>query len=136
MKKVIVGMLMLGALLQAGVYTKEDRIKDMQTMAHAMNTIESGFFYNSYETVVAGVGQLTDTIVKVKPPLEEKEEKNPMARYMNQKVKMTNKIVKKINQKALTILERFKAGDSTQATQAYTKILGQCMKCHREIRHW
>jgi len=129
-------MLMLGALLQAGVYTKEDRIKDMQTMAKAMNTIESGFFYNNYETVAAGVAQLSDTIVNVKPPLEEQEEKNPMMRYMNQKVKMTNKMVKKINQKALTILQRFKAGDSTQATQAYTKILGQCMKCHREIRHW
>jgi len=49
---------------------------------------------------------------------------------------MSNKIVKKINQKALTILQRFKSGDSTQAVQAYIKIVGQCMKCHREIRHW
>jgi len=59
-----------------------------------------------------------------------------MARYMNNKVRMTNKIVKKINQKTLTILQRFKNGDSAQAIQAYTKILGQCMKCHREMRNW
>jgi hypothetical protein len=59
-----------------------------------------------------------------------------MRRYFNEKSKMTRKIVRKINQKSLTILERFKSGDATQAVQAYTKILGQCMKCHIRIRHW
>ena len=136
MKKMILGVLVLGSLAYAGQYTKADRIKDMRTMAKAMNTIESGFFYNNYETVAAGVTKLSDTIENVKPPIEEETEKNPMARYMDGKIKMTNKIVKKINQKALTILQRFKSGDSSQAVQAYTKILGQCMKCHREIRHW
>jgi len=136
MKKAILGVLVLGSLAYGAQYTKADRIKDMQTMAAAMNTIESGFFYNNYETVAAGVTTLSETIEKVKPPIEEETEKNPMARYMNEKIKMTNKIVKKINQKSLTILQRFKSGDSSQAVQAYTKILGQCMKCHREIRHW
>jgi len=136
MKKVILGVLVLGSLAYGAQYTKADRIKDMRTMAAAMNTIESGFFYNNYETVAAGVTTLSETIEKVKPPVEEETEKNPMARYMNGKIKMTNKIVKKINQKSLTILQRFKSGDSSQAVQAYTKILGQCMKCHREIRRW
>ena len=136
MKKVILGVLVLGSLAYGAQYTKADRIKDMRTMAAAMNTIESGFFYNNYETVAAGVTTLSETIEKVKPPIEEETEKNPMARYMNGKIKMTNKIVKKINQKSLTILQRFKSGDSSQAVQAYTKILGQCMKCHREIRRW
>lgn len=136
MKKVILGILVCGSLVYGAQYTKEDRIKDMRTMAKAMNTIESGFFYNNYETVAAGVTTLSETIERVKPPIEEETEKNPMARYMNQKIQMTNKIVKKINQKSLTILQRFKSGDSSQAVQAYTKILGQCMKCHREIRRW
>ncbi len=136
MKKMVLAFMLLVGMVHAGNYTKEDRIRDMKEMADAMNTIQSGFFYNNYETVAAGVTQLSDAVVNVKPPLEEQEEKNPMARYMNEKVKMSNKIVKKINQKALTILQRFKAGDSTQAVQAYTKIVGQCMKCHREIRHW
>jgi len=124
------------AVAFGGSYTKEDRIKDMKEMAQAMNEIQSGFFYNSYDTVADGVTKLSDTIVRVKPPIEEAQEKNPMARYMNEKVKMTDKIVKKINQKSLTILQRFKSGDATQAVQAYTKIMGQCMKCHREMRHW
>ncbi len=136
MKKIFVSLLIGGTVLLAAPYTKADRIADMQEMAHAMNTIQSGFFYNNYETVSAGVESLGNAIDRVKPPLEEKQEKDLMARYMNRKVQMTNKIVKTINRRSLDILQRYKDGDSTQAVQAYTKILGQCMKCHRETRNW
>ncbi len=136
MKKMVLAFMLLVGMVHAGNYTKKDRIEDMKAMAKAMDTIQNGFFYNSYETVAAGVTKLSDHIEHVQPPIEEAEEKNPMARYMNEKIQMTNKIVKKIDQKALTILQRFKSGDSSQAVQAYTKIVGQCMKCHREIRHW
>jgi len=136
MKKLILGLVVVGSLLQAKPYTKEDRIVDMNTMAQAMNIIQSGFFYNNYETVEAGVEQLNKTIMRVKPPVEEAQETDLMTRYMDDKFQMTNKIVKKIKQKSITILQRFKSGDSAQAAQAYTKIMGQCMKCHREIRNW
>jgi len=136
LKKIILGLVVAGTMAFGAHYTKEDRIKDMNEMAHAMNVIQSGFFYNNYETVAAGVTQLTSTIERVKPPIEEVQEQDFMARYMNEKTKMSNKIVKKINRKALDILQRFKDGDSSQAVQAYTKIMGQCMKCHREIRNW
>jgi len=134
MKKIILGLTICASLLTAQTYTQENRIHDMKKMAKAMNTIQSGFFYNNYETVATGVTELGDVIYKVKPPME--EAKDPMQRYMNEKIKMTDKIVKKINQKSLTILQRFKAGDKAQALQAYTKIMGQCMKCHQEIRKW
>jgi len=136
MKKVLLGFILAGSLLQADGYTKQDRIDDMNTMAQAMNVIQSGFFYNNYDTVAAGVKILSETIVKVKAPDEEVAEVDLMTKYMDKKFQMTGKIVKKINKKSLDILERFKAGDSAQAAQAYTKIMGQCMKCHREIRNW
>ena len=136
MKKIVLALALVGSLSLANTYTKEDRINDMHDMAEAMNTIQSGFFYNNYDTVSTGVTSLSAAIAKVKPPMEEEDDKDAMAQYMNVKVKMTNKIVKSINEKALTILQRFKNGDSAQAAQAYTKIMGQCMKCHREIRHW
>ncbi len=136
MKKILITLAFTGSILLADTYSRADRINDMQKMAHAMNTIQSGFFYNNYDTISAGVESLTNTIAKVKPPLEELEEKDVMTRYMNNKIQMTRKIVKKINQKSLTILQRYKNGDATQAVQAYTKILGQCMKCHRETRNW
>jgi hypothetical protein len=136
MKLVLMGFVLFVSLLQSAEYTKEDRIKDMNEMAQAMNIIQSGFFYNNYNTVEAGVAKLTETIARVKPPLEEEQEKDLMNKYMNQKIQMSNKIVKKIDQKALTILQRFRDGDSQQAVQAYTKIMGQCIQCHREMRNW
>ena len=132
----IAGFLLSGVLLSAGSYTQQDRIKDMQTMAKAMGEIQTGFFYNNFDMIVEGTAALSDTIVKIEPPLEEVEEKDVMTRYMNNKVKMSNKIKKKINQKAKDILERFKAGDAVQALQAYTKITKQCMECHTQLRKW
>ncbi len=136
MKKIVMSLIIGASILSAQPYTRADRIADMTKIAESMNIIQSGFFYNNYETIEAGVDKLTSTISKVKPVKEEMEQKDLMEKYMDEKFQMTNKIVKKINQKALTILERFKEGDSAQAVQAYTKIMGQCMKCHREIRRW
>jgi len=128
--------LLLSTALFSGVYTKQDRIKDMQIMAKAMTTIETGFFYNNNDIVQSGALSLSDAIRKVQPPLEEVEEKDPMARYMNNKIIFSNKIVKTIDKKAKIIIERFAIGDVQAATQAYTKIMKQCMKCHHEIRQW
>lgn len=136
MKKILLSLLLLSSFLYSDSYTREDRIKDMQEMAEAMNTIQSGFFYNNYDTVAQGVEHLTSSVEGVRPPLEELEEKDIMTRYMNNKVQMTRKVVRQINQKSLTILQRFKNGDSAQAVQAYKKILAQCMSCHRETRNW
>ena len=136
MKKIVLTIIIAGNVLIAAPYTKADRITDMNEMASAMNTIQSGFFYNNYETVEAGVAKLNSTIIKVQPPVEELEEMDLMTKYINQKIQMTGKIVKKINKKSRDILERFKSGDSVQAVQAYTKIMGQCIKCHRETRNW
>ena len=129
-------MMITAVSLMATSYTQADRIKDMNEMANAMNIIQSGFFYNNYDTVEVGVEKLVEAVKRVKPPVEELEEKDLMTRYMNQKIQMSNKIVKKINKKSLDILARFKSGDSVQAVQAYTKIMGQCIKCHRETRNW
>jgi len=136
MKKLFLILVVASTVVMAKPYTVKDRIHDMNEMASAMNTIQSGFFYNNYSTVEAGVSKLSSAVSHVQPPLEEVQEKDVLARYMNKKIQMSNKIVKTINRKAVDILERFKDGDSAQAVQAYTKIVGQCMKCHREMRNW
>ena len=136
MKKVLVAATLCATLLQADPYTRKDRIEDMQIMAEAMNEISTGFFYNNKRQVIKGALKLSDTIRNVRPPLEEKEEKNPMVRYMNEKVKFSNKIVKKIDKKAADIIERFQEGDINEALQAYKKIMSACMECHAKIRQW
>jgi len=117
-------------------YKVEDRIKDMQILAKAMQDIQNGFFYNNLDMIKIGALKLSDTIEKVQPPLEEKEEKDVMTRYVNNKVQMTNGIKKQINQKIKTLVERFEKGDATQAVQAFTKITKECMKCHTQLRKW
>jgi hypothetical protein len=117
-------------------YTQDDRIQDMQTMANAMQDIQNGFFYNNFDMIKAGGVILADTIMKVEPPLEEKEETDVMTRFMNNKVKMTNTTKKKIKKKTQKMIERFRDGDATQALQNFTKITKECMKCHTQLRQW
>ncbi len=136
MKKIVISVILASTFLVASPYTKEDRIKDMQQMAHAMNDIQTGFFYNNYDMVSVAVDNLSNAIKRVRPPVEEEEEKDFMKRHMNNMVKMTNKIVKKIDQKAFTLLQRFKDKDYSQAMQSYTKIAKKCMECHAEMRRW
>jgi len=129
-------ILLSAALLSAAPYTKENRIQDMQTMAKAMGTIETGFFYNNQELINQGASTLIDTIKKVEPPIEEVNEQNPLKKMMDRKIQMTNKIVKYINRKSRVLLERSQSNDMHQATQAYTKIMQKCMECHYKIRKW
>ena len=136
MKKSLIALALAGVVLHAGPYTKEQRIIDMQILASAMQDIQNGFFYNNFDMIQVGTAKLSDTIIKIEPPLEEAEEKDVMTRYTNNKVQMSNKIKKKINKKAKDIIERFRDGDAKQALQAYSKITKQCMECHTQLRKW
>jgi len=136
MKKVLVGMTMASVFLLANGYSQADRILDMQKMAQAMQDIQSGFFYNNADIVKAGVKDLKETIVKIRPIDAEVNNKDIYEKWLNNNMRMTNKIQKKIKKKAEDIEERFSDGDAVQALQAYSKISGQCMKCHINLRKW
>ena len=136
MSKIVTITLLASTLLLANPYTKTDRIQDMQIMAEAMGKIQMGFFYNNNDLVQEGSLTLSDAIRRVKPPLEEEEEKDPMTRFMNNKVRMSDKIAKKIDKKTLMIIQRFAEGDTHQALQAFAKITEQCMECHTQLRNW
>jgi len=123
-------------LVMADGYTQADRILDMQKMAQAMQDIQSGFFYNNVDIVKAGTKVLKDTIIKVRPIDSEVNNKDIYEKWLNNDLKMTRKIQKKIQRKATDIEERFSDGDAVQALQAYSKIAGQCMKCHVRLRKW
>ena len=135
--------LQVGAVLLIGTnvvmakgYTQADRIMDMQKMAQAMQDIQSGLLYNNLDIVKAGTSVLKDTIIKVRPIDEEVNNKDIYEKWLNNNLKMTNKIQKKIRNKADTLEERFADGDAVQALQEYSKIIGQCMKCHVRLRKW
>ena len=138
MKKVVVictALLSLGAA-DGKTYTQGDRILQMQTMAQAMQDIQSGFFYNNLDIVTAGVEDLRKTIVKIGPIDAEVQNKDVYERWMNNNTAMTNRIQRNIANRAEVILKRFSNGDPRQALQEYGKITEQCMKCHISLRKW
>ncbi len=136
MKKLLLGLIVTSTLMMAEGYKQGDRILDMQKMAQAMQDIQSGFFYNNSDIVKAGVKDLKETIVKIRPIDAEVNNKDIYEKWLNNNMKMTNKIQKKIIRRAEDIEERFSDGDAVQALQAYSKISSQCMKCHINLRKW
>jgi hypothetical protein len=60
--KILLGLLLTMGWIFASNYTKEDRINDMAKLTEAVNKIQNGFFYNSYNRVSKGVKQLVTTI--------------------------------------------------------------------------
>ncbi len=136
MKKLLLGITVTSVLVWANGYSQADRIMDMQKMAQAMQDIQSGFFYNNADIVKAGVKDLKETIIKVRPIDSEVNNKDIYEKWLENNQRMTNKIQKKIKKKAEDIEERFTDGDAVQALQAYSKISGQCMKCHVNLRKW
>ena len=134
----IASALIIGSttLVNAEGYTRADRIADMQKMAQAMQDIQSGLLYNNLDIIKGGTKVLKDTIIKIRPIDEEVNNKDIYEKWLNNNLKMTNKIQKKIRNKAQTLEERFADGDAVQALQEYSKIIGQCMQCHVRLRKW
>jgi len=136
MKKLLIIPAIVATFSSATTYTQAERIMDMQKMAQAMQDIQSGFFYNNLDIVKDGTKALKEIIRKVRPIDSEVNTKDIYEKWLNNSLKMTHKIEKKIAQKATDIEDRFKSGDPAQALQAYSKITQQCMKCHVNLRKW
>ncbi|MBU1668131.1 cytochrome C [bacterium] len=136
MKKLLLIPTILVTFSSAQTYTQAERILDMQKMAQAMQDIQTGFFYNNIDIVKDGTKTLKETIKRVRPIDSEINNKDIYEKWLSNSLKMTNKIKKKITRKAEDIDERFENGDPTQALQAYSKISGQCLKCHINLRKW
>jgi len=135
MKKLLL-VAFITSILFSKEYTQEDRIRDMQIMAKAMQNIQNGFFYNNFDMIKLGGLEVAETIMKVEPPLSEKEEKDVMTRFMNNKVKMTQKIQKKIKRRMQKMIDRFAHGDKIQALQNFMNVTKDCMACHKKLRKW
>ena len=121
---------------QAQGYSQADRIVDMQKMAMAMQDIQSGLLYNNLDIIKAGTKVLTQTIDRIRMTDEEVNNKDIYEKWLNNNLKMTNKIRKIIKRRAQTLEDRFADGDAVQALQEYSKIMSQCMKCHVRLRKW
>jgi len=136
MKKLLLIPALMLAFTSANAYTQAERILDMQKMAQAMQDIQTGFFYNNLDIVKDGTKTLKKTIIKVKAIEAEIKTNDIYEKWLNNNIKMTNKVKKKILNKSDEIVDRFESGDPVQALQAYNKISQQCLKCHTQVRKW
>ena len=136
MKKLLLIPTVMIAFTSADAYTQAERISDMQKMAQAMKDIQTGFFYNNLDIIKDGTKTLKATIVNVKPIDKEVKTNDIYEKWLNNNLKMTNRVKKKILKKAEILVERFEDGDPVQALQAYNKISQQCLKCHTQVRKW
>lgn len=115
-------------------YTEQDRLTHMQEMAYGISTIQEGLLYSNFETVEKGSNILIKNLYQVRETDSERNETDIMERYMCQKYEMSKKRKREIKRKVVTLLERFKDGDTLQSMHTYTKILKLCVKCHRDAR--
>ena len=136
MKKLLILPIIMLTFTSANAYTQAERIKDMQKMAQAMKDIQTGFFYNNIDIVKDGAATLKETIVKVEAIDKEIKTNDIYEKWINNNLKMTNRVKKKILKKSDVLVERFESGDPVQALQAYNKISQQCLKCHTQVRKW
>ena len=136
MKKLLLIPALVLAFTSANAYTQAERILDMQKMAQAMQDIQMGFFYNNLDIVKDGTKTLKETIVKVKAIDAEIKTNDIYEKWLNNNIKMTNRVKKKILNKSDEIVDRFESGDPVQALQAYNKMSQQCLKCHTQVRKW
>ena len=136
MKKATILVMIISSFAFAKPYTQEDRIKDMQTMAKSMQNIQNGFFYNNFDMIKLGGVSVAETIMKIEPPLSEKEEKDALTRLMNRKVQMTNKIKSSVKKKMERMIDAFADGDKVEALHNFMAVTRLCMKCHKKLRNW
>ncbi len=136
MKFFLVTSIVFFHTVYASEYTQTERIHDMQKMAHAMQDIQSGFFYNNIDIVKAGAEELKETIIKIQATEAEKGTKNVYEKWMNNASAMTGRTQKRIRKYADTMLERFEDGDVNQALHVYNRITAECLKCHTTLRKW
>lgn len=128
MKNIFKGMgLLLAVTLGLQAYSQIDRIKDMQTMASAMEAIQKGILYNNKKMVSDGAEQLKGAAAKVE--VSPKGEMDFSASFAKNKSKNIMKYAEKIK-------SNIDAGHKHGAAANYTKALGECISCHNKIRKW
>ena len=136
MKKILLAYAFTFSFGWSGDYTQADRVLDMQKMAHAMQDIQSGFFYNNVDIVIAGANDLKQTIVKVQATNTEKETKDIYAQWMNHASAISGRTKRQIVKYSDDLIEHFQAGDAQFALNIYNRISAACMKCHTNLRKW
>ena len=122
----------LTTLLLLGTLHAEEKAVTMRTMLDAMNLIQLGLLTNTKVLVKEGVFELENSKNKLGTV--------DHSRYLSfdevQGYAYTKEKVDQLGIEATRLQTFFKAGDTTEALQAYNSIMLQCVECHTKLRDY
>ncbi len=131
-KGILLVSLMGTSVLATEKYTKVDRIKDMLTMADAMEKIQKGILYrNSNDKMI--LSGITD-IKKVMHTIEKVEASD----FLDNEQLYAKKFAKKTGELLEMYLDEMedevRRGNPDQVLHNYALALRQCTSCHLRLR--
>jgi cytochrome c556 len=128
MKKIVTAVMVMSVLsMSLYGYSKEERVKDMQTMEMAMAKIQKGILSNDDKMVIEGVDNLKKSSANVEVAPKWKMDYSPS--YAKQQTKNIMKYADKIK-------SSIESDRKHSANSSYTKVLGECISCHNKLRTW
>jgi len=128
MKKIVTAVMVMSVLsMSLYGYSKEERVKDMQTMEAAMAQIQKGILSNDDKMVIEGVDNLKKSTANVEVAPKWKMDYSPV--YAKQQSKNIMKFADKIK-------SNIEEDRKHSANSNYTKVLNECISCHNKLRRW
>ena len=128
MKKIVTSIMVMSVLsMSLYGYSKEERVKDMQTMEAAMAQIQKGILSNDNKMVIEGVDNLKKSTANVEVAPKSHMDYGPS--YAKQQSKNIMKFADKIK-------SNIEEDRKHSASSNYTKILNECISCHNKLRKW
>lgn len=125
------------SLLTAGAfasehYTKVDRIKDMITMAEAMEEIQKGFMYRCEDNHCQKGG--ADKIIKVLDTLTKVDPNDFLDHEQAYAFKFAEKTRNMLEMYLVEMKNELSRGDNDEAMHNFSLALRQCNSCHQRLR--
>ncbi len=128
MKKTVTAVMVMSVLsMSLYGYSKEERVKDMQTMEMAMAQIQKGILSNDNKMVIEGADNLKKSTSHVEVAPKGHMDYGPS--YAKQQSKNIMKYADKIK-------SNIEEDRKHSASSNYTKILNECISCHNKLRKW
>lgn len=133
MKKIVWSLLLIVTSIWANEQeNKIERLKNMHTLAGAMDMIQNGFLYNNKQFIKDGA----QTIYNTASSIEAKDLKHSLPEDVAYAHKFAQKMANRTKAHAQGILDAIEQNDPLTAMDEYLYVMRQCTSCHLRIRKW
>jgi len=131
MKKLILLPLLIFVMAFAEDTEQAKRVKTMQNLVEALNTIQNGIMTNDRNTVKEGVDKMKENTNDINS-FDIKNENG--VSFKAKKYSMEEALL--INSLSEEILSAFEKGKRNRLLDTYRRLQNRCLTCHALIRKW